>query len=109
MPKDAEKVRVARPSILAPSKKLLNEFNERKEKLRRMGIDDVSAHNRAFDDIDYERKFRQEILNRPEALLKLRQIKESAKEKDIYLICYEKPPKKCHRFILIEIAKNELK
>ncbi|MCA9374580.1 DUF488 family protein, partial [Candidatus Peregrinibacteria bacterium] len=29
-----------------------------------------------------------------------------AKKEDVYLICYEKEPKKCHRHILIDIINK---
>ena len=87
-PKDEIKIRVARPSVLAPSKQLLEDWKEGK----------ISWE-------EYEERFRKEILSNPKALKKLREIKELAKKKDVRLICYEKNPP-CHRFILIEMIKN---
>ena len=89
-PKDEVKVRVARPSVLAPSKELLKDWKEGK-----------------IDWAEYERRFRKEILGNPKALAKLKEIKKLAEEKDVRLLCYEKNPP-CHRFILIDLIKFSL-
>jgi len=87
-PRNEIKIRVARPSVLAPSKELLKDFKE--------GKIDWGA---------YERRFRKEILSNPKALAKLRKIKKLAEEKNVRLICYEKNPP-CHRFILIDLINS---
>jgi len=87
-PKDEVKVRVARPSVLAPSKELLKDWKEGK-----------------IDWTEYERRFREEILGNPKAVAKLKEIKKLAKTKDVRLICYEKNPP-CHRFILIDLINS---
>ena len=87
-PKDEVKVRVARPSVLAPSLKLLKDWKEGK-----------------IDWDEYDQRFRKEILSNPKAVAKLIEIEKLAKEKDIRLICYEKNPP-CHRFILMDLIKS---
>ena len=84
-PKDEVKVRVARPSVLAPSKELLKDFKEGK-----------------IGWAEYEKRFRNEVLNNPKAMARLREIKKLAEEKDVRLMCYEKNSP-CHRFILIDL------
>ena len=86
-PNDEVKVRVARPSVLGPSLKLLKDWKEGKIVWE-----------------EYTRRFRKEILSNPKAVAKLIEIKKLAKEKDIRLICYEKNPP-CHRFILMDLIK----
>lgn len=87
-PGDEMKVRVARPSVLAPSKGLLKDWKEGR-----------------IDWAEYERRFREEILRKPKAVEKLREVKELAKTKDVRLICYEKNPP-CHRFILMDLINS---
>jgi len=87
-PKDEVKIRVARPSVLAPSKELLKDWKEGE-----------------VDWAEYERRFRKEILDNPKAVAKLKEIKKLAEEKDVRLICYEKNPP-CHRFILIDLINS---
>jgi uncharacterized protein YeaO (DUF488 family) len=88
LPTDAIKVRVARPSILSPSKELLYDYKEGKINWR-----------------EFEVRSRKEILSNPKAVAELNRLKELSKEKDVYLICYEKNYP-CHRFILIDLIKE---
>jgi uncharacterized protein YeaO (DUF488 family) len=87
-PKDEIKIRVARPSILGPSKELLKDFKSEK-----------------IDWAGFEERFRKEILANPVALEKLREIKKLAEKTDVRLICYEKNPP-CHRFILMDLIRT---
>ena len=85
-PKDEIKIRVARPSILAPSRQLLEDYKHGKLTWE-----------------EYEKRFLEEILNNPKALLKLREIAEISKTQDVRLMCYEKTYP-CHRFLLMDIV-----
>lgn len=89
LPDKAVKIRVARPSRLAPSKDLLRDWDARR----------ISWS-------EYESRFKSEMLAKPAAISQMREIKKLAETQDIYLYCYEKPPKPCHRFILIELIKG---
>jgi len=95
-PRDEVKVRVARPSVLAPSRELLSEFNRLKKKFRR---------ERAWELSGYEERYKREILSNPRAMAKLREIKELARTRSVRLICYEKNPP-CHRFILMKLIEE---
>lgn len=53
----------------------------------------------------YTARFREEILGSPEAMAALRHIIDLARTKDVWLICWEKAPP-CHRFLLLEIARE---
>ena len=54
----------------------------------------------------YESRFREEIASNPQAMTTLKAIANGARERDIRLLCFEKPPKNCHRFILIDLVKG---
>ena len=88
LPEDAIKIRVARPSILGPSEKLLWDYKNGKINWQ-----------------EYKIQFRLEIISNPEAMKELDRISALSKTKDVYLICYEKEYP-CHRFILIDIIKE---
>ncbi len=88
LPKDAVKVRVARPSILSASKELFDEYKKGRINWR-----------------EFEERFRKEMLSNPKAVAELKRIRDLAKEKDVYLICYEKEYP-CHRFILLDLIKE---
>lgn len=105
-PKNEIKISVKRPSILAPSKKLMTEFlREKKRYMNGRGLSEWYARKSAWNEVHYESQFRKEILNNPKALVKLREIKELAKTKNVRLMCFEKRPP-CHRFILIDMINN---
>jgi len=92
---------------LAPSEALFSEFGERKRALEEsLGKGSSEAHNRAYLECDYERRFRKQISENPEALRKLEKISLRSKKEDIYLVCYEGPTKACHRRILLKIAEE---
>lgn len=90
---------------LAPHEKLFKEFKARDIELQRSGLDSIAAHNQAYADVEFERRFVEQIMSDPAALIELKKLKERARNEDVYFICYEKPPKKCHRFLLLEIAQ----
>lgn len=105
-PTDEVKIRVARPSILAPSKDLLMEFMAaKKEFMREQGLSEHEARQAAVGSMSFERRFRDQILKSPEALKRLQEIKKLAETHNVRLLCYEKEPP-CHRFILIEMIKE---
>jgi hypothetical protein len=92
---------------LAPSDELFQDFDKRKKALeRRIGEGSVEAHNQAFLEADYERRFRTQITTSPEALKKLEESSRTARHRDVFFVCYEGPLKACHRRILLRIAEE---
>jgi uncharacterized protein YeaO (DUF488 family) len=97
LPEDSVKIRVARPSVLGPSKELLKEFKEMEKRVGRF---------RAFSEGNFDERYRQEILSNQKAVQKIKDIVALLEEgKDVYLICYEKSAP-CHRFVLMEIINK---
>ncbi len=93
---------------LAPSDELFHDFDRKRKALEgRLGRGSSEAHNQAFLDSDYERRFRGQILSSPEAKKKLEEISRTARVKDVFLVCYEGPSKACHRRILLRIAEEQ--
>jgi len=92
---------------LAPPDALFNDFDKGKKRLEKeFGKGSLEAHNKAFLDCDYERRFREYILGNPSALKKLEEICRHSHKKDVYLVCYEGAAKACHRRILLRIAEK---
>ena len=108
---DAEFIAVTRTarSPLAPSEDLLADFRREKARIAEVFNPPVSpsspmVHNRAWDYVHYEERFRGQILGDLWATSLLHEIGERAKTEKIFLVCYEKsPPKNCHRFILLDL------
>jgi len=92
---------------LAPSDALYKDFNTSKIQLeKKLGRGSMEAHNKAYLDCSYEKKFREQVIKNPEALIKLKEIARRSERKDVYLICYEGPTKACHRRILLRMAEE---
>jgi uncharacterized protein (DUF488 family) len=92
---------------LAPSDDLYKDFTTSKTRLEKeLGKGSTEAHNRAYLDCDYERRFRLQVTQSPEALRKLAEIARRSEQEDVYLVCYEGPAKACHRRILLRIAEE---
>ena len=91
---------------LAPSKELLDEFNEWKARFV-PGQGYETAYHFAWEKCGYEKRFRALIAGDPTALARLKSLAERAKTRDIFLICYEGYDKPCHRKLLLEIAKEQ--
>lgn len=88
-PKDEEKVRVARPSHLAPSQALLDLYKRGRLKW-----------------FQYVNRYRNEIAHNSVAQKMIWGIIQHLEGgKNVRLICYEKQPP-CHRFILMSIIKE---
>jgi uncharacterized protein YeaO (DUF488 family) len=105
LPKNAMKIAVGYPSAFSPSETLLREFNEIKSKLMKKGINEPDARKRAWQQTDFEKRYRKEIESKPDVIDKLKEIKKLAEKKDVALYCYcgKKP---CHRFVLIDMINH---
>ncbi|RJR34462.1 MAG: DUF488 family protein [Desulfobacteraceae bacterium] len=92
---------------IAPSDDLYRDFDREKKKLEgEYGKGSDQAHNNAFLECDYERRFREGILKNREAMKKLETLAERSRTKDIYMVCYEGRSKACHRRILLRMAEE---
>ena len=89
LPKDAVKIVVTRTagSILSPSWDLL---------------DDYKSGKINWD--GYTERFKREM-NNDRCIAEMRKIKWMSKDRDIYLICFEKRYP-CHRFLLIDMINS---
>jgi len=102
---DAIKIEVGYPSIFAPSEKLLSDFNELKLKLIDKGMTESKARKKAWEQTNFESRYREQVLSNPKIIEKLKEIKKLSEEKDVYLYCYCGKPL-CHRFILMDIIEK---
>jgi uncharacterized protein YeaO (DUF488 family) len=76
---------------LAPSQSLFRDFK-----------------NGLCDEEEYTRRFTEQISKSKIAQERIQTIKELSKEKDVYLICWEKTGF-CHRFLLMDMIEGEKK
>ncbi len=105
LPNDAVKVEVGYPSIFAPSEALLSDFNELKWELMKGGMSESEARKRAWEQSNFDKRYRRKIISDPELVHKLKEIKKLSEEKDVYLYCFCGETL-CHRFILMDIIRR---
>lgn len=88
---------------LGPPRELLDEFAEREEGLKLDGLCDEGAHNAAWEELDFERRYRDHLdtdAARTEMDALLARL---ADGEDVALVCFENTDqKRCHRTILRE-------
>lgn len=80
-------------SDLAPHKELLMDFKAAEKEL---------GHDEAFDEIDYVNRFELSVVG----MLELERLLELSNDKDVYLLCHCSLNQRCHREILIDIARD---
>ena len=79
-------------SCLSPSKCLLNYAKE----------NEISFE-------EYEKLFIKEIKKNPEAKKRINELREIAKDKVVFLVCYKCNPEACHRSIVKKIIERTIK
>jgi uncharacterized protein YeaO (DUF488 family) len=57
----------------------------------------------------YKELLIKEISENPEAIKRIRELREIAKEKLLFLVCYERDWRKCHRSIIKDILEKKIK
>lgn len=90
---------------LGPPRPLLDEVKDRQQTLLDRGVDDATAHNRAMDDVEYDRRYRDHIESSDAAQAAMDRIRTELDDGlDIALVCYENTDeKRCHRTILRDL------
>lgn len=79
---------------LAPPEDLLREFKDRA---------DARGHNAAFEDFDFERRYREYLRESSDAQAAIADVLDVlASGRDVWLVCYE-AEKACHRTILRDV------
>jgi uncharacterized protein YeaO (DUF488 family) len=89
---------------VAPPADLLEAFKDRCDDLEMQGLCAEGAHNAAWDELDFEERYREHLANSAgaqEAIAELRS--RLAAGEDLVLVCYENTDqKRCHRTVLLE-------
>jgi uncharacterized protein YeaO (DUF488 family) len=95
---------------LGPPQSLLDEFKQRSEGLEAEGLDDADAHNAAWEDVDFEPRYREHLNTTPDAHAALENLRERLRaSENLVLVCYENTEKKrCHRTILRDELEERL-
>ncbi|NKE36469.1 DUF488 domain-containing protein [Natronococcus sp. JC468] len=89
---------------LGPPAELLEEIRYTEDDLKIQGLCEEGAHNAAWDQVDFDERYRAYLEGSPEARAALEALAERlADGESLALVCYENTEKKrCHRTILRE-------
>jgi uncharacterized protein YeaO (DUF488 family) len=89
---------------VAPPEDLLDEFKTRCDDLEMRGLCAEGAHNAAWDELDFEERYREHLSDSTAAREALADCRERlADGEDLVLVCYENTEqKRCHRTILLD-------
>lgn len=80
----------------------LRHLNEMRSVRNELSIDDtVKRHNRAVEMTDLEEKYKKHLKSDKDAREKINELKNRVESgENIAVVCFEKPPKWCHRHML---------
>lgn len=96
-------------AALGPPPELLETFQDRAQAREEVGLDEVVAHNEAWDEVDYEVRYRSHLESDEDARQAVEDLaRRLRKGEAIALVCYEAPEKRCHRHLLADALADEL-
>lgn len=94
---------------LGPPEELLEEFQKRREDLGMQGMCDEGAHNAAWEECDFETRYREHLDTSAAANAALsRLVDRVADGEQVVLVCYESDAKRCHRHILADEVRERI-
>ena len=94
---------------LGPTNDLLDEVKARTEDFKMQGLCDEGAHNAAWEEVEFDRRYREYLASSAaaeEAMGELCEIVEDGQ--NVVLVCFEAENKHCHRHVLKEVLEERL-
>jgi len=94
---------------LGPSAALLDEVQERRERLKAGGMCDEGAHNAAWEEVEFERRYAEYLDTGEEARAALESLADRVRGGEpLALVCFEGPNKACHRRLLADRLRGRV-
>ena len=94
---------------LGPPVDLLEAVRERREDLKTAGICETGAHNAAFEEVDFDTRYREHLRADDDAGAALAALRERVSDgEDVALVCLEADNKRCHRHALREVLLDSV-
>lgn len=94
---------------LGPPEDLLDEVKERHQELGMRGLCDEEAHNAAWNETDFEDRYRAFLAEDRDAQEAIRSLLERVEGgEDVALVCFEADDKRCHRHALRDVLERRL-
>lgn len=94
-------------SRLSPPKKLFWQWYDTRESYMDDGTPKTVAHNRAFEDVRYEQRFRSYLEHNRDAQQAIKEIVDRMEDgENVVLVCYCTGDRACHRTIVREYVED---
>lgn len=94
---------------LGPPEDLLSETKQRTEDMKMQGMCEEGAHNVAWDEVDFAKRYLDYIEESADAQETLDSLAERARDGQlVVLVCYEEDSKRCHRHLLVNELRERL-
>ena len=94
---------------LGPPTELLDEFRDHRETLKAGGMCDEGAHNAAWEELDFERRYREYLEGDADASAAFESLLARLQDgESLALVCFEGETKACHRRPLLERFRDRL-
>jgi len=94
---------------LAPPEDLLSETKQCTEEFKMQGMCEEGAHDAAWDDTDFDRRYREYLDDSEAAAERLAALAHRARDgQPVVLVCFEGDSKQCHRHHLLERLVDRL-
>ncbi|WP_245756913.1 DUF488 family protein, N3 subclade [Halogranum rubrum] len=87
---------------LGPPADLLDECKQRHEDFKMQGLCDEGAHNAAWDDVEFEKRYQSYLTENVDALKAINELTSRLRDGEhLVLVCFENiNQKRCHRTLL---------
>ncbi|MFB6163914.1 MAG: DUF488 family protein [Haloarculaceae archaeon] len=94
---------------LGPPEDLLDEVKDEQEALKLQGMCDEGAHNAAWENADFEARYREYVDGSSDAQAALDSLADRVRDGEtIVLVCFEGDNKRCHRHALVETLRSRV-
>ena len=94
---------------LGPPADLLDEVKARTDDLKLQGLCEEGAHNAAFEEVDFDERYREHLETSEEAQEAIEDLLAAVEDgEDVVLVCFEAENKQCHRHALKDVLEERL-
>ncbi|WP_336002896.1 DUF488 domain-containing protein [Halorientalis halophila] len=94
---------------LGPPEDLLEETKQRQEDLKLQGMCDEGAHNAAWEEVDFEARYREHVESSDAAQETLDDLADRVRSGEtVVLVCFEAEKKQCHRHALVDLLERRV-
>ena len=94
---------------LGPPEDLLEAARERREDLETAGVCETGAHDAAFEEVDFDARYREHLRADDDAGAALAALRERVSDgEDVALVCFEADDRRCYRHALREVLLDSV-